>query len=145
MNSLTDQLIAAYQDEQRLYLHIRELVAEQARIMDAQPDPAAVLALCNQVEGLMRDVAVIERAIEPAKVAWSETRHDPDGALDRTLAAIQTLIEETAADQERVQERLMALVRRQRETARNARASVNANRARTAYGSAPVEAETAAS
>ena len=135
MNSLAEQLIAAYAQEEQIYQQIKNLVDEQNNVIETTTDPGAVLALCGQVESLMGEVAVIEQAIEPAKMEWARTKIDPDGSLDRILAHIQTLIEETAAAQQLVQEQLMDMLHRQKQSATKARASVNASKARIAYGS----------
>jgi len=140
MMSVSQQLAEAYRKEQEVYFQISDLVKQQREVMEIAPDPGAVLQLCNQVEDLMKEISVIEEAIEPAKRRWQETRHEGlalrahDVELDSVLAGIQALIEETARTQIEVQEKVLAYMRRQEERTGGARKMVKVNRARAIYG-----------
>jgi len=134
MMSVSQQLAEAYRKEQEVYFQISDLVKQQREVMEIAPDPGAVLQLCNQVEDLMKEISVIEEAIEPAKRRWQETRHSLDVELDSVLAGIQALIEETARTQIEVQEKVLAYMRRQEERTGGARKMVKVNRARAIYG-----------
>ena len=138
MNNLSQPLAEAYRQEQDVYFRISDLVKQQRQVMEVAPDPTVVLQLCNQVENLMKEITIIEDAIEPAKRAWQETRRGLDAELDSVLATIQMLIQETARIQAKVQEKVLAYMRRKEERAGGARAKVKVNRARTIYGVAGI-------
>ena len=133
MNSLCSQLTRAYRQQERLYIRVRELVEEQSRIVETNPSPNDVLDVCNQVEALLAEIAVIEEAIKPAKQQWERAKRDPDGELDSVLGAIQKIIEDTARTQEKVQRRLVDYARLQKERANGARGSIIAMKAHLAY------------
>lgn len=133
MKPVSEQLTQAYRNERDYYRKVDELVREQMRIMERQPDPGAVLELCRQVEDLMAEIATIEEAIEPAKKCWAENQESEDEELDRLLGAIERMIEEISENQERVGRRLMAFVKQQQEGADDARRSIDASRARSLY------------
>lgn len=134
MNNLSQPLAEAYRQEQDVYFRISDLVKQQWQVMKVAPNPTVVLQLCNQVESLMKEITIIEDAIEPAKRAWQETRRGLDAELDSVLATIQMLIQETARIQAEVQAKVLAYMRRKEERAGGARAKVKVNRARTIYG-----------
>jgi len=127
MSDISRQLTHAYRQQVEHYNRIRQLVLRQSQVMDNNPDPGAVL------EDLMSDIAVIERAIEPAKSLWSEQPTDPDGELDVALKSIEDMIQEIASTQELVQQKLLEYVRQEKERSDAARASMVASRARTLY------------
>ena len=81
----------------------------------------------------MDEIANVERAIQPAKTAWEAERDDPDGGLNAVLGRIERSIAEIARLQERVQQMLVDHMRRQKEEADAAQASVNASRAQRLY------------
>jgi len=133
MSDISRQLTHAYRQQVEHYNRIRQLVLRQSQVMDNNPDPGAVLTICREVEDLMSDIAVIERAIEPAKSLWSEQPTDPDGELDVALKSIEDVIQEIASTQELVQQKLLEYVRQEKERSDAARASMVASRARTLY------------
>jgi hypothetical protein len=133
MTDLYRQLTHAYRQQVEQYNRIRELVRRQEQVMDNNPDPGAVLMICRQVEDLMAEIAVIERAIEPAKRLWSEQPLDPGGELDGVLKSIEEMIQEIARTQEQVQQKLLAYVRQEKQRSDAARASMMAGRARALY------------
>ncbi len=133
MSDISRQLTHAYRQQVEHYNRIRQLVLRQSQVMDNNPDPGAVLTICREVEDLMSDIAVIERAIEPAKSLWSEQPTDPDGELDVALKSIEDMIQEIASTQELVQQKLLEYVRQEKERSDAARASMVASRARTLY------------
>ena len=134
MNSLNQQLVHAYRQEEKLYLRVRDLIEELSRVMKSSPDPRTILRLCGGVERLMGEIAIIEGAIEPAKRLWTETKQ-VDAELDGVLAGIQATIEQTAGTQQKVQRKLLDYMQRHKATANSARAQVSAGRARALYGS----------
>ena len=133
MSDVSRQLTHAYRQQAERYGQIRELVRRQQQVMDEAPDPGAVLALCRQVEDLMAEIAVIERAIEPAKRFWAEHPEDPDGELDAVLKSVEDMIQEIGRTQEQVQQGLLDFVQQERARSEAARASMMASRARTLY------------
>ena len=133
MSEISKQLTHAYQQQAERYHQIRELVQRQKQIMDDSPAPGCVLDMCRQVEELMAEITVIERAIEPAKRIWTERPVDPDGELDAVLKSIEDVIQEIARTQAQVQQKLMEFVQQERDRSDAARASMMANRARTLY------------
>ncbi len=133
MNTLAEQLIAAYRQEQELYERVLQLVERQDQIMSEEPSPRRVLELCQEVEGLMSRIEAIEHNMGPAKSEWEKTRDDPDGTLDALLAAIEQTIESIGEQQQRVQRRLVAYVERERRTTDEARAAIRSNRAGRLY------------
>lgn len=133
MSDVSQQLTHAYRQQVEHYNRIRDLVLRQAQVMENNPDPGAVLTICRQVEDLMSDIAVIERAIEPAKDLWANQPADPDGELDGVLRSIEEMIQEIASAQELVQQKLLEYVRQEKQRSDAARASMMAGRARTLY------------
>ncbi|MGD2174163.1 MAG: hypothetical protein PVJ27_02080 [Candidatus Brocadiaceae bacterium] len=133
MKPLIDQLAHAYSREEELYEQVLDLVNEQHRAMDADEGPAAVLDLCRRVEGVMAEIEQIERAIEPAKRAWEETRQDPDGKLDAILGSVEQCIDRITRRQQSVQEKLLKYLQANRESTDEARASINARKADKLY------------
>ncbi len=133
MSDVSRQLTHAYHQQVEHYNRIRDLVLRQAQVMESNPDPGAVLTICREVEDLMGEIAVIERAIEPAKDLWSAEPTDPDGELDVALKSIEEMIQEIASTQELVQQKLLEYVRQEKERSDAARASMVASRARTLY------------
>jgi ribosomal protein S21 len=133
MNDVTGQLTHAYLQQVEHYGRIRELVLRQARVMENNPDPGAVLQICRQVESLMAEIAVIEEAVEPAKRLWSEQPLDPHGELDGALKRIEEMIQEISRTQELVQRRLVEYVQQEKQRSEAARASMMASRARAVY------------
>ena len=133
MIGLSRQLAHAYRQEQALYGAILDLVRRQDRVMQGEGEPGAVIELCGEVERLMVDVAEIEQAMEPAKREWEKSKEDPGGELRSVLAAVEEQIGEIAQVQTRVQEQLLVCLQRQNESTEQARATVNAGRARRLY------------
>lgn len=133
MTPLAAQLAHAYRREERLYARIRDLVKEQARLMETQPDPGAVFDLCSRVETLMAEITTMEEALESAKTEWGKARHDPDGELNAVLTSVEVLIEEIARTQERVQRGLVDYMRQQKERTDGARRSIKVSRASRLY------------
>ena len=136
MSTVCEQLVHAYRQEEQLYLRIMELVNRQHTVMNMDGDAGQVLQLCGEVEKLLDDVAVIEKAIAPPKKLWEQGERDGEAAeLDAVLATIQGVIEQTAAAQEQVRVRLMQYMDRSKSTTQEARSSLRANRAQVAYHS----------
>jgi len=133
VKTIAEQLTNAYRNQHGCYRRIRLLVEEQERIMQTRPDPSTIIELCRKVEELMEQIAVIERAIEPAKRAWEEDRSDPDGALDQVLGAIEEEIAQIARTQQQVQQQLLDYVQAQQRRTEAARVSINASRAEQLY------------
>jgi hypothetical protein len=133
MNSLIEQLTAAYRREEDLYRRVRELVRRQATALESGAGPPEVLAGCRQVEELMAEIENIEHTIRPAKEKWRRGGREPAGELDEILATIEGLIQEVAESQEAVQEGLLAYIRSQKEREDGARREMNAHRARRLY------------
>ena len=133
MNALWAQLAEGYRKQEELYDEALALVGRQQRLMESEPDPTALLALCDQTEKLMARIAAIEQALAPAKEEWEKTREDPTGELRRVLGSIEALIGQISRGQEAVQALLLAFVERQRAVTEAARADVKVGQARRAY------------
>jgi len=134
MDPLIQQVVEAYRREETLYAHILATVEEQCDIMAKRPDPATVLQLCRQVEEVMVEITGIERDLEPAKERWEEIKNQLPKELDSSLASIQDAIEKITRGQAQVLDSLKDYVLKEQQTAESARATVNAHRAREAYG-----------
>ncbi len=134
MSSMVTQLTEAYRREEALYMRIRDLVHQQQSIMAASPDPTAVLQLCQEVEGLLEEIAGIENDIGPLKQQWWQTKPHQPGELDAILGNIQDAIEQTTDQQNQVRHSLLQHVNRQDSKTGSARANVSARRARLTYG-----------
>lgn len=132
MNDTAEQLLEAYRREEPIYRRVLELVEQQAQMMEQEPDPSRVLALCRRVEGLMDQIETIEEALQPAKTEW-ERSGTPHQALDELLAAIEGHIERTAEMQERVQQALLRYVEQQKRSTEQTRAQIKARRADRLY------------
>ena len=136
MNALATQLTQTYRREEELYMRILKLVEQQERIMQETPDPHAVLALCQDVEHVLDEIAGIERGIEPTKHRWEKRNGEEDAPeLDDLLGKIQQSIERISQKQDRVRQSLMAYMKEQQRQSESARAGINARKARLAYGS----------
>ena len=134
MNAICKQLAHAYSKEERLYLRVRGLVRRQKALMETEPNPAAVVDLCGEVERLMGQIALIEEAIEPTKQRRSTTRKNVDAELDGVLAKVQATIEDIARTQVAVQDMLVDYTHRRESRPHPARPRVGVGRARVAYG-----------
>jgi hypothetical protein len=133
MNPVWQQLAQAYRQEEEIYQQVRELVGRQQQAMEAGPDPAEVLRLCELAARLMSQIADIEDAIEPAKKQWEQSREDPEGDLGAVLASIEAAIGEIARRQEAVQSGLLQYMQGRQQAVREARDSINVGRARRLY------------
>ncbi|MCK4282671.1 MAG: hypothetical protein KAX44_00015 [Candidatus Brocadiae bacterium] len=133
MNALAAQLTHAYRREEALYGQVMDLVDEQRRIMETEPDPSEVLLLCQQVEALMVQIEEIEAALQPARQQWQRNREDADGQLDAVLASVESVIAKIAELQRCVQQKLLAYMEGQKERTEGARAAINARKARRLY------------
>jgi len=133
MNPIAAELTDAYRREEQLYLRILDLVEQQNRIMEEDPNPSVVLNLCGDVEGLLDQIADIEEAIAPAKKEWEQSKRQPPQGLDVVLGSIQGSIEKIALRQDHVRQGLMQYIQHHQDRVGRARASVNARRARVAY------------
>jgi hypothetical protein len=137
MATTCEELLCAYRQEENVYKRIMELVREQNRIMDTDPDARAVVDLCELVHGLMAEIALMESAIEPVKRRWEEQdRLDPEGALENVLSALQESIGRIAAGQQRVQEMLLDYARSEQRRTQAAQTGISASRAQLLYGRA---------
>ncbi len=133
MTPLWKQLVHAYREEEELYAQVLDLVKRQQQAMDSDPNPGAVIELCDRAEKVMGQITVIEDSVAGAKSRWEERRDDPEGELHRVLTSTESLIAEITAIQKSVQERLLDHMRRQRRAMDDARASIKAGRASRLY------------
>jgi hypothetical protein len=133
MSTAAVELTEAYRQEEKLYLRILELVEQQGRIMEQQPDPAGVTELCCEVERLLERIAAIERDIAPAKSHWEGSAREISQELDDVLASIQSAIERTAEKQDEVRRKLMQYLRSRRGGDGAAGGRTAVRRARQAY------------
>jgi len=133
MTPLHQQLVATYRAEHRIYARIKDLVAEQVRIMEDCPEPRVVLRLCARVEDAMAQIAALEEAIEPAKRQWQADRADPEGDLDQVLGVIEADIERISDAQRSVQDALLGYMQAHRTRTEGARSSIRTSRARRRY------------
>lgn len=135
MATACEELVRAYRQEEHVYERIMELVCEQDRIMNADPDTRTVVELCELVQDLMGEIALIESSIEPVKRRWEEQdRRDPERRLDAVLGAVQRSIDRIAVGQQRVQGMLLDHARGEQRRTEVAQAGISASRAQLLYG-----------
>lgn len=131
---LVAELVKAYEREEALYARIMEVVEQQQRVLNTEPDTEVVIDLCGLVQGLMKQISDLERSIEPQKERWMQHRHDPEGRLGVVLDRIQDYIDRIGVAQEQVQAMLLEHMVQQRERTTAVRSGMSARRAAAAYG-----------
>lgn len=135
MNPEMQRLIEAYRRQEELYERVVKLVRDQCAIMNEEPDPAEVLEICKEIDALLGQIADIEQDLEGLKENWEDLKDQVPEELDGILGRIEDYIKEITEKQDSVRVELLEYMCSRERSSNDVQASVNANRARSAYGS----------